>query len=144
MLTEDDVVQAVCAHLERAGWSIDQRLRTTQRGIDIVASIGDVVLNVEAKGATSARAGSSGSGTPFTSKQVSTHVPRAFYTAAAALEDGDPGETVLSAMALPATAKHQACVVPIRSAISLLRIGVFWVEAPARVRLEAPWQLPRQ
>jgi len=57
-LTENDVVDAVCDRLESAGWTVTQRLTTTQKGDDIVAQLGTVRLAVEAKGATSARTGS--------------------------------------------------------------------------------------
>jgi len=36
-LTEEDVIAAVCDLLVAAGWTIEQRLTTTQQGIDIVA-----------------------------------------------------------------------------------------------------------
>jgi Holliday junction resolvase-like predicted endonuclease len=51
MTSEDEVVAAVCRHLERGGYEILQRCRTSERGIDIVARspAGDVV-HVEAKG----------------------------------------------------------------------------------------------
>jgi hypothetical protein len=55
-LTEDDVVDAVSDYLERAGWTVEQRLRTAERGVDIVACRSDQgVLRVEAKGATSSK-----------------------------------------------------------------------------------------
>ncbi len=38
MLYEDDVTDAVCSELERRGWTIEQRLRSTERGDDIVAT----------------------------------------------------------------------------------------------------------
>ena len=59
MLDENDVVAAVCSHLEHEGYTIVQRLRTTQRGVDIIAEHPSRAgkLHIEAKGGTSARQG---------------------------------------------------------------------------------------
>jgi len=144
-LTEDHVIDAVCAHLEREGWLIEHKARTTDRGVDIVARLGQVVLKIEAKGATSSKPHTARHGEPFRRGVVRGHVARAFYTAAAAaLEDPRPGENVLSAMALPVTPNHREFVDNIRGALERLELGVFWVEAPARVRLAAPWQAATQ
>lgn len=38
MLDENDVVAAVCLHLEQENYTIIQRLRTTEHGTDIIAT----------------------------------------------------------------------------------------------------------
>jgi Holliday junction resolvase len=55
VLTEDDVVDPVCDHLETAGYEIMRRCATTQRGDDIVAvrRRSSIALYIEAKGETS-------------------------------------------------------------------------------------------
>ena len=141
-LTEDDVVDAVGGYLEHAGWAVEQALRTTEQGTDIVARRADqIVLRVEAKGATSSKSGSARHGRPFSRTQIRSHVGRAFYTAAAALEQGDVAGTVLSAVALPETHHHRHLIERISGALEQLGIGVFWVSAPDRVRLTSPWGL---
>ena len=68
LLTENDVVEAVCGFLRSHGYTIVQQLTTAERGPDIVATRQDrpgQTLSIEAKGATSAR--------PF------SHVSKAFY-----------------------------------------------------------------
>jgi len=82
MLNENDVVKAVCSHLERGGYVIRQRCTTKQHGIDIIAQkeTGKRLL-IEAKGATSSRDGSARFGKNFTDNQVWDRVAKGFYTA---------------------------------------------------------------
>ena len=137
-LTENDVVAAVCDALQKEGWRVDQRLETTERGVDVIARSGSVLLCVEAKGGTSSKTGTARHGQPFSRAQVASHVARAFYTAAAALAEA---ESIRSALALPETPDHHAFVERIREPLDRLGIGVFWVRSPRDVRLVAPWQL---
>lgn len=137
-LTENDVLQAVAAHLRDRGWVVERTATTAERGLDLVArGPADWVLRVEAKGATSSKTHSARHGKPFNSAQIRNHVARAFFTAAASLQ----GDYVQSAMALPATARHQALVEHIRVALGELDIGVFWVGGDDAVRLDATWEL---
>lgn len=140
-LTEEDVIAAVCDLLVAAGWTIEQRLTTTQQGIDIVARCPDhtTTLMVEAKGATSSKPGSHRHGCPFSRAQISSHVARAFY--AAASSSNAHGASSLSAMALPRTGPHVEFTRRIESSLRLLCIGVFWVDAGGAARLEATWSL---
>ena len=63
MLTEEDVIAAVCEYLSRPGYRIDQQCRTTQHGIDIIATqpASGVTIRIEAKGQTSNRPAADGS-----------------------------------------------------------------------------------
>jgi Holliday junction resolvase-like predicted endonuclease len=83
MLDENDVVDAVCRHLEKEGYTILQQRRTTERGIDIVAQHGSWLgkLLVEAKGGTSTRRGSARFEKEYTLQQVFDRVAKGFYTA---------------------------------------------------------------
>jgi hypothetical protein len=100
------------------------------RGVDIVACRSDHgVLRVEAKGATSSKAGTVRYGQPFTRAQINTHVARAFYTAAAQLESTGFQKADLSAMAFPTTPDHRWFVDRIRGPISRLGIGIIWLLA---------------
>ena len=109
------MVDAVSDYLERAGWTLEQRRPTAERGVDIVACRSDQgVLRIEAKGATSSKAGTVQYGEPFTRAQVKTHVAHAFYTAAAQLESSDLQKADLSATAFPTTPDHRWFVDRIR------------------------------
>lgn len=71
MLSENDVIQLVCAELEQNGYIIEQKLSTNQTGIDIIAISPDgVFCGVEAKGATSSKINSSRYGEGFNTSQV--------------------------------------------------------------------------
>lgn len=141
-LSENDVVEAVAAYSRTRGWAIEVQATTVDRGFDLVARGPDrTVLRVEAKGATSSKPTSARHGRPFSAAQIHSHVARAFYTAAASRAVSGSPERILSALALPTTAKHEHEVRRIQAALHDLGIGVFWVCAGG-VRLEAPWDLP--
>lgn len=134
MLYEDDVVDAVCAYLERNRYRIVSRCNSKQRGTDIEAQhlSSKSMLRVEAKGETSKESGSKRYGKPFNNGQVVSHVSRAFYAAAAML-DSSGGRV---AMAFPDTPLHRRHVGRINGAIRSLGIAVFWVAADCGVTVE--------
>ena len=74
-------------------------------------------------------------------RQIKTHVARAFFTAAASPRSTDVSRCERSAIALPATEQHRVLIDSISDAVDELGIGVLWVHAPDRVRLDAPWSL---
>lgn len=76
------MIDGLCGHLERQGYSIDQRLHTTQQGVDIIATnrSNGCRLLVEAKGATSSREGSARYGMGFTGSQVFDRVAKGVFT----------------------------------------------------------------
>ena len=134
MLTENDVVQAVARHLATEGYRVDKVLSTVERGVDVVAVhlATDEQLLVEAKGGTSSKAGSACFGKPFTRNQAKTHVSVAFYSAAK-LRQRHSTEGARVALAFPDDANHRALVEDISSALGVLRITVFFVDAARRV-----------
>lgn len=84
MLTESQVIDAVCRHLRRKGWRIVSRCNKSERGDDVVAEYkadGRLAL-IEAKGETSSKKHTNRFGMAFNSRQVSSHVSRAFFRAA--------------------------------------------------------------
>jgi hypothetical protein len=138
VLTENDVVDAVCEFLVAADAEITERATTMQRGPDIVATLGARSLIVEAKGATSSKSETNRFGKRFGRGQVGHHVARAFFTCAALVGDrADP--TRLAAMALPDGALHRAFADHINVAREKLGIGLFWVDGNKKVQLEATW-----
>ena len=74
MITEDQVVDAVCHELEAQGWVITRRATTTERGADIVARRHGRDLIVEAKGGTSASASSNRFGRSFSATRTMMQV----------------------------------------------------------------------
>lgn len=136
MLTESEIVAAVCRHLKKHGWTIVSICNELQRGDDIRAEHRDSgrTALIEAKGETSSKASSRRHGKPFNSAQVSSHVSRAFYRAARTV-----GSEQLSAMALPRTELHIDRVRRIKHALSQLNLEVFWVDPQRRVTREGIW-----
>jgi len=81
-MDENEVVAGICAHLMSLGLVVEQRLHTTERGIDIIArdsETGQRIL-IEAKGGTSSRSGSERFGHPYTQTQVFDRASKGIYT----------------------------------------------------------------
>jgi Holliday junction resolvase-like predicted endonuclease len=130
MMTEDDVVEAVCRYLQRNQYRIVRRCTTNDHGEDIVAAHSSgITLRIEAKGETSNDSTSKRFGRPFDNSQVETHVAKAFYTAAATL-NSDRGRV---GVAFPETRLHRKHVGRISAAVQKLGIAVFWVDAEGAV-----------
>jgi len=132
-LTEDDVVEAVCRHLESKRFTIEQRLTTKQQGDDIVAMRPGMTRYVEAKGATSARAGSQRFGRPFDSAQARVHVAEAVYKAIQVLARANGNEGAHAAVALPANSVHRREITPVVPILEKLGITVFWVKGMSEI-----------
>lgn len=133
MLNENQVIEAVCNHLKSEGLQITDQCSTKQQGYDIVAIHPDSGrrLIIEAKGATSACETSARYGKPFDRKQVLSHVARAFYAAAAALQTENGNVDV--GIALPDQDIHNEFIKQIRQALATLGITVYRVAADGKV-----------
>jgi hypothetical protein len=129
MLYEDDIVAAVCRYLESRGFTTDRRCRSTERGDDIVASHpSGLRLYIEAKGEGSARPGSARHGRAFDKRQVFDVVAKAFYRAAAMLQQASDGERRCAGLALPDTPEFRRRISAIEQSLLRLAMPVFWVE----------------
>ena len=113
MLSEPEVIDAVCAKLVTQGYRILQQLGTTQHGVDIVAvkqTTPTRELYLEAKGATSSKKNSKRFGQPFGNDQIPDHVATAFYQVAKVLSNKRQDKVEIRAgIALPDTQKHRDC-----------------------------------
>jgi hypothetical protein len=128
-LDENQVIAAVCLDLEARGFHIEQRLHTTQQGVDIIARASDGRrVHIEAKGATSSRKTSKNYGKPYSSAEVRINIAEAFYTAAALAGQAPRG--VKSGMAFQDDALHRRYIEPLLPACDQLGIEVFWVSHP--------------
>jgi Holliday junction resolvase-like predicted endonuclease len=135
MLTENQVVDAVCEFLLSQGWQIDSKAQTTQKGHDIVARKDRTILIIEAKGETSDRKGSARHGKPFDSAQCRDHVANALFSAAEAFQISLPLNKRLLGIALPKTKMHQKLIDQIKVALDVLEIAVFWVGQDKKVTI---------
>ena len=81
-MDENRVIEGVCSRLLSMGCEIEQRLSTTQRGIDVIARNAHSTEEfiVEAKGGTSSREGSARFGKPYTQNQVFDRVAKGVFT----------------------------------------------------------------
>lgn len=133
-MTENDVVQAVAAHLVTEGYRIAEAHTTDERGVDIVAvhPVTAERLFVEAKGGTSSKEETARFGKPFTRNQAKSHVSVAFYYAAK-LRQQHSTHDVRVAMAFPDDSNHRALVNDISNSLGLLGIAVFFVDSVRRV-----------
>lgn len=133
VLTEDEVVDAVCRKLAADGYSITQRALATQRGFDIVAHKDGVDLVVEAKGAGSSKVGTSRYGMEFSRNQVYDHVAKAVLKALRVVSVGNAE----AAIALPDNASHRREIEKVAAALARVQVTVFWVNEDGGVRIES-------
>lgn len=123
MLTEDKVINLLCDHLRRNGWTIQRTAMPNQRGIDIVATQAGVRLEVEAKGEGSSKPGTNRYGNAFDRAQVQHRIGEALLTALAVASR----DSAQAAIALPDVPRHHSVADPILPALHQLGIIVFWV-----------------
>ena len=126
MLNENEVVRAMERFLDGDGYEVVKTCSTAERGVDIVARhrASGRELDIEAKGGTSARAGSARFETGFSRNQVRAHVAKAFFAAAAGLQKRPHAE---QAVAFPRLDHHVEFVGTLDLALARLGIVVFWV-----------------
>lgn len=136
MLTESNVIAAVCLFLDTHGFSVEQRLVETQKGDDIIAVDHDCnrELVIEAKGETSSKPHTARYGKAFSSAQVTDHVAKALFRAAQTV-----GTKRVSAVALPKNRLHVAAIERVSNAMRQLNIEVFWVLPDHTVQLAGFW-----
>jgi hypothetical protein len=131
VLTENDVVEAVCSYLLEAGYEIVQQLTTTQTGIDIVATNScGVKCYVEAKGATSSKRESSKFGKEFSLSQVKVHIGVALVAAFKVKNEFPNSESLI---ALPNNSNHKSLINKMRLPITNSEVGVLLVDSNGSV-----------
>lgn len=137
MLTESEVIEAVCAFLTDKGFRVTQRLSEKQTGVDIVAVAPNTgrKVTIEAKGETSSQKHTKRYGKTFNTGQVISHVSRAIYCGLR-----DVSADLQTGIALPRNDAHVACVQKILPALKKLGIEVFWVLPDKTVQSENIWK----
>jgi hypothetical protein len=137
MLTEDQVVLAVCDRLRQEGWTILSTALAIQHGDDIVAERDGQRLIIEAKGEGSSKEGTRRYGQSFNLGQVKTHVAMAVLRALGVVSAG----AAWAGVAFPDNAHHRAVVGKAAAALHAVGVGVYWVDGAGRVsESTCPWQ----
>ena len=135
MLTENDIINAVCKYLESQGYSEISSKNTKQQGIDIEATSPDgSKFYIEAKGETSSNPDSNRFGKPFNNNQALDHVAKATYTALKMNESKESNAKI--GIALPLEINHQKLINPIKHTLKDLEISIFWVDKNLKVTSE--------
>ena len=133
MLTENDVITAVCNYLKCNNYSITKSSTTKEKGIDIDAlSPNGERLCIEAKGGTSARPTSSRYNLGFNDTQAFDHVAKATYTALKTREKYDCDV----ALAFPSDKNHKKYADLIKNTLKNLDITVYWVDENKNVTVQ--------
>ena len=144
MLLESEVIDAVCRKLQAHGYSIRQKLKTTQRGDDIIA-VKDVPtpceLHIEAKGATSSRKNSQRYGIMFDSAQIRIQIAEALYKTAEVLSRNDVNARLRVGIALPDNEGHRIKVKNIEPVVKQLGIAIFWVKENKEIEVVSDWNI---
>jgi len=136
MLTENDVVEAVCIKLEYMGFEIKQRLHTKQRGIDIIAYKDGYTLMIEAKGETSSDKSSNRFGQPFSQSQIKNHVGKTLLAAFKLMSKYHDSARYGVGIALPDNSGHRKEVEQVRYVLKKLGLFIFWVNRSFEVEIE--------
>lgn len=132
MLNENEVVDYVCKYLVEEGWTINQCLGTTQKGIDIIAEKEGKSIPFEVKGATSSIEKSSRYLKPFNRNQVKHHVAMALYKCSEVLTENHFNQVCI---ALPDDDLHREMVMKISDAIERLTIDVYFVNIQGEISI---------
>ncbi|MGC5328318.1 hypothetical protein [Brevibacillus sp. SYSU BS000544] len=129
MITENDVIEAVCKHLVNQGFVIQQALNTNEKGDDIIAyhPKENVKILVEAKGETSSQVHTKRYGMPFTSNQRKTHVMQALYRCAKMQCEAKEHSNIKVGMAFPGDNIHRKWLTDIKDFLFQNQIIVFLV-----------------
>jgi len=144
VLFESEIVEVVCAELQYRGYRIEQKLETTQHGIDIIAvkNLSRIrKLYIEAKGETSSARYSKRYGKPFNVGQIRTHVAVASHKSAEVLSVNQKDYEVRVGIALPENEGHLKAVERIQPILDQLGIAIFWVNMFKLVRVVSPWSM---
>lgn len=133
-MNEDEIIEALCTHLERTGCRITSRCSTRERGIDITGHCEGRYYYIEAKGGTSSREGSNRYGKLYTQSQVFDRVAKGFYTAACLRSKY--GEESVVGLAFPETPTFRRYVRDVAFASTRLHLTFYWVQPDHTVKEE--------
>lgn len=136
MINETDVIESVCNFLKKRGFNIEQRLRPTQRGIDIIASKikqPSRKFLIEAKGATSSKEHTKRYKKPFTRAQVRSHIAVALFKISEILSE-HTDDNIHVGIALPDNQNHQEIIGKIDHVLKKLDVIIFWVDEKNNVQ----------
>ena len=142
MLSETDIIDAVCKKLESLGYKIRQRAKTTERGIDIIAIKDDTLpieLYIEAKGEMSTKSATARHGKKLESADMQINVAEALYKVVAILSVRAERDQVMVGVAFPENKEYQKFVHVIKPVLNQLGVAVFWVKQKGTVEIASPW-----
>jgi hypothetical protein len=134
-MDENEIISAVCSHLERTGFSIVQRLHTTEQGVDIIAKerVTGRELFVEAKGGTSSREGSNRYGKEYTQSQVFDRVAKGIFTTMQLRGAHPDGANFAVALAVPDSRWFRHYLVTVAGQLASLDIRILMVAGSGAV-----------
>jgi hypothetical protein len=139
MLYENVIVDVTCKKLMEMGYVVEQRLKTTQRGFDIILSKNNngqkIKLYIEAKGETTSQE-TNRLGKAFTRSQVRTHIGQALYKTNEALSLNEHCE-IRVAVALPKNKDHLDLVRKIQIGLDKLGVALIWVNQDLSVEIQS-------
>ena len=142
MLSEIDVINAVCKKLESLGYAIRQSNKTTEHVIDIIAVKGGTLpieLYIEAKGEMSIKSGTTRAGKKLDSADMQSNVAEALYKTVAILSLKAEHDQVMAGMAFPDNPEYREYVQIIEPVLNQLGIAIFWARQKSSVEIVSAW-----
>jgi len=143
MLNENQVIDALCAHLESAGLQIVQRCDTRQQGVDVIAQSATTSrIYIEAKGGTSSKEESSDHGNVYRSGKVRHQVCVGIYQALKMYmeERNRPEDRV--GLAFPDSKTFRKYIDPVKPILEALGVVLFLVDDSSTVAVYSKCGFP--
>ena len=134
-MNENEIIHQLTSYLKAQNYTVCSTANTSQTGYDLKACNSAETLYVEAKGATSSKAGTTRYGKPFSGSQVLSHVSRALFTAMRMYCDDRLENNKIIALALPDDKAHNNLMDKVKMATEKLTIRIYWVSSD-HVRVE--------
>ena len=129
-MDENQVIEAVCRHLEKRGLVVKQRRHTTEHGVDVIAEDprSGSTIYIEAKGGTSSRDGSARFGKPYTQTQVYDRVSKGVFTALQLRGQYSDRHAAQVFLAVPDSKWFRRYLASVGTQLSAAGLGVLFVD----------------
>ena len=133
MLNEEQIIETVQKHLEVDGYKLTSKSSADEQGIDLVMTHPQKgIIEIEAKGSTSSKKGTTRFGKAFSRNQVKTHMGVAILKTFQMVNDPKNKDKEI-ALALPADQGHRDFIKKIRTPLSKSGVSLYFVKPDLKV-----------
>lgn len=137
MLIENQVVDYVCYHLRKIGFSVIQSAHVGTKGVDIIAQKDDWKVHIEAKGETSAVETSNRYGKAFTPSQVFDVLSKVIFKSLSNKNKDSWDNNDVCAIAIPDVPLFREWHNKVEESLHQLQLVTIWVDPDGKVSVDA-------